>query len=263
MFYGCIVGRYRCKSYLGRFVKRCIMNIVLASGGVDSLTTMLMLKQRQEEFEALFVDLGHRYREAEWEAVNNLVFDLKIVLNSLTLEDIGKFEKENAEIEYRNLVLIISALWKGADKVYLSVEQGTSVNESRDRDEEFINWVVSGLGRMSGRKIEVENLVSEFTKEDEVRWIVESWNKNGRKLLDMTFSCYNPVKGKMCGKCNACIRYWLAYVGNDLKVPDGKFDFDPKKSEKFQEYLQKTKEGVYVGRRGEQYRRVFQKLGVW
>jgi hypothetical protein len=103
--------------------------------------------------------------------------------------------------------------------------------------------------------------VSEFTKEEEERWVIDNYGEKGWKLLLKTFSCYNPVVGRICGECRACLRTYLADVGVGIKR--NWEVINPRDSKVFQEYLQKTKEGVYVGKRGEQYKRVFEKLGVW
>lgn len=240
------------------------MDVVLFSGGVDSLTTTLMLQKAKREFKVMYVDMNHLYAAQELRAVYDLVDMLNLRLEKFEVEGVNKYENlTTMEIPYRNDLLIMLAALSGGEEIFLSVEQGSEVNISKDRSEEFIQR----LNRyFEGRaiKVSVVNLVAEDTKEDEIRWILGACGeKRGKELLEKTFSCYNPRFLHSCGNCPACMRWYLAAVGAGLEEEFvvKRFERDIEATPLFREYLKRTKEGLYTGKRGEQYKKVFEKLG--
>ena len=241
--------------------------VVLFSGGVDSLTSVLKLKKLTvDEFKCLYVDFGHRYKEAERNVVFELGWNLGLDVEFLDFRGIGKFEKPDAEIPFRNDFLIMIAMMLDARDVFLSIEQGTEDNVSRDRSQEFMDRIGSYLSWRVGDGVYVHNLVAEMTKQDEMKWILDNYGNRGRMLLLKTFSCYNPVRAvggiyKMCGNCKACLRWYLAGLGVGGERDD--WASNPVESIVFQEYVKDTKAGVYKGRRGKQYEEIFKRLGKW
>ena len=88
--------------------------IVLYSGGMDSLIAWEMYDRPQ----TLYVDLGHVYREKEINAVIDTIPNTQII----KAHSIGKYEKDDAEIPNRNLILATYAALEGADDIVLVVQ---------------------------------------------------------------------------------------------------------------------------------------------
>ena len=235
-------------------------NIVLLSGGVDSLTTTLMLMKRKVTFQGVYLYLGHKYGAEERETVLDLYHTLDVDGAIFDFENIGIFEKDNAEIPFRNDMLILFAAMMGATDIYLSVEQGTEDNLSRDRSPEFMERIEHYLSWRVRDGIYVHNLVGEMTKQDEMKWILDNYPIMGDMYLKETFSCYTPNLGMMCGNCKACIRWFLAAIPLGIERSD--WGQDPRKSKVLQKYILDVNSGKYGGRRGQQYKEAFAKLGV-
>ena len=112
----------------------------------------------------------------------------------------------------------------------------------------------------SGKRIKVVNLVQGLTKQDEFELVRKLAKYPGSEpLLLATFSCYSPTDGKMCGRCKACVRWFLAAEGSG-KNPWMNWTMN-KDNPIMEEYYLKTMSGRYRGRRAEQYKKVFKQLG--
>lgn len=236
--------------------------IVLFSGGVDGLVTTQMLLKEKEDFKLLYCGLGHKYEQQEMLAAEKLtkLMGLDWRWQIMDLSGVGEVEdKKTAEIKLRNDLLVVTAVMLGATDVYLSIESGTETNPSKDRSKEFRIKLGEYLSWREGQIITVHNLVEDMTKEEEMRYLLDN---DCRELLDNTFSCYTPVKYKrmfkMCGDCPACIRFFLAAEGAEYDTID-RFYINPLNSETIKDYYVRTMDNLYEGRRGEQYRKVFEK----
>ena len=230
--------------------------VVLFSGGIDSLTTAVMLLEQKKKFTGLYVDFGHRYATAETAAVYRLSTQLEIDVKFIELTGIGEFEKEDSEIPFRNLIILELAAMIGAKEIYISVEEGSFENVSRDRSPEFFRRAQELLNWMQREDIKIWNLLSTFTKQDEVEYVLNS-RKDARELLSKTFSCYGNHT-RPCGRCKACCRTFLAGIGAGFERSD--WISNPLESGTLQSYIIDTKQNKYSGRRGKQYLEVFKKL---
>lgn len=244
-------------------------NIVLFSGGVDSLTTALMLKNKNIEYDGLYLDLGNKYAQIERHVAENLACEIGFKLHVVELAGIGQFEKEDAEIPFRNDLLCLVAMMFDARDIYVSVEFGTFDNKSKDRSDKFRKKISEYLSWRVSDHVVVRNIVKDLTKQDEIRWVIDIIGDWGSEIiLRKAFSCYNPqivvkenMKWAMCGNCPACIRLYLAMAGNGLFRND--WAKDPSEGKMYRQYMDAVfLEGKYSGRRGEQYREAFQKIEV-
>ena len=90
--------------------------IFLISSGVDSFCVWRILSKKYQNPQAVYFCLGHKYQEIERETLQKVYsFNVKEV----DFIKLGNFEKEDAFIPYRNLLLFSGAALLEADQVLL------------------------------------------------------------------------------------------------------------------------------------------------
>ena len=234
-------------------------NIVLFSGGIDSLATYCLLRLMGESVSLLYVDLGTKYSVKERNVAQDLVGKINALDNfysfgkfyDLPLHWIGLFEQEDAEIKNRNLLLLTIASFFGKD-IFISLENGSQINPSEDRSDDFLH---SAEGLI---KIKIYNLVRCFTKGEEVGVILEYFKDKALDILKSTYSCY-AGGNERCGECPACVRTFFALKFNNINT-EGWFVVNPLLTEIGQTYIKRIRQGYYTGRRGEEYTKVLDNL---
>jgi len=179
--------------------------VLLFSGGVDCIASYCLLDGKVDMF--LYVHIAGRYSEAEYEAAMRVAYLMGEVdkLRMIPCPWLGKLEKENAELPYRNAFLIVVAKMYG-NSVAISIESGTEKNESNDRSENFLQQASRMCSIMSGNPSyqTVLNPVSGLTKSDEVDVVLHYYGKErGQEILEAAFSCYTPAGSAECGTCPA------------------------------------------------------------
>src|SRR3990167_3342241 len=134
--------------------------VVMFSGGPDSLCGWFLSKQPQ----ALYVDFGHRYAMKELRVVMDLIPNVEV---SQSFNGYGKkWERIDAHIPARNLLLALEGA-NYADEVLICVEKGTE--REPDRDQDFFAEASVTLTHLMGRRIDVINPISHWTKNEVVR----------------------------------------------------------------------------------------------
>ena len=177
--------------------------ILLYSGGMDSLIGWEWLDRPK----TLYVDLGHKYREKELVAIQKTIPDTKIIENHV----IGNYEKEDAEIPNRNLLLAMYAALEGADNIAVIVQKDEM--SIPDRSDVFFDATSDLLSLLNNRRIEVFSPFASMDKTDMVEWFLHR-DLPVQPLLD-TVGCYSDEDGH-CGDCPACLRRFIAFKNNDV-----------------------------------------------
>jgi 7-cyano-7-deazaguanine synthase in queuosine biosynthesis len=229
--------------------------ILCFTSGIDSLIAWFYLKKPK----CIYFKLGHRYEEEELASVKKLAEKLKMDLLIKEIPFLGEFEEPDANIPCRNaLIMIAASLY--ADTVWLVVQKGeTSIP---DRSQEFFRDMNKMVMFLHGKeKKSIRSPFFEMTKQDMCEWFIKNVPK-AEELLKMTFSCFNPIKGKGCGQCGACFRKFIALEYNGIDTKD-LFVNDIKKWEGIKEYAKKFKAGMYDKRRERQTVKVLKEQGLW
>lgn len=208
--------------------------VLLFSGGIDSFAAWHYFQKPP----TVYFNVKSRYSQRELAAVKALI-PSTIIDNSLDLSDreVGK----NAYIPFRNLLLACQAV-KYSDHIVIAGLQDDMVS---DKNEYIFSRFGSLLSEVEGRTIVVTSPFWDKTKEEVVRWYLQS-GESKEELLK-TFSCYAPyVSGKQsCGKCPACFRKWVALKRNSID------DFEFQNFDLMMEYYNAAKKGKYVKTRNE------------
>lgn len=201
--------------------------VIVLSGGLDSVTAMAIAKDQGYELYALTFDYGQRHscemRSATRAALNagvkeHLVFLLPLSdlvqsacsLTDRTMEVAKDSESKEIPSTYvpsRNLIFMsIAAAWAeaiGAQSIFVGVN-AVDYSGYPDCREDFIRAFSTALHRgtkcgVEGRSIKIEAPLLHMTKEQIIR--------KGTELgvdYSQTHSCYDPVDGLACGRCDSC-----------------------------------------------------------
>lgn len=223
-------------------------DVVLFSSGPDSYFTRHWLLSQKRTPTLVYFDLGHRYRDAELQALKKL--GLTKQTQVMQLRDLGSWEKDNGYIWHRNAFLILTAaqvLGAEAGTIWLTTQKDEM--QVQDRTPEFM-LRMSTLLTTLGQDIRVQTPWMDKDKTDMVAWFLQ--NGGTIKELRRTWSCYHPafVRGEHvhCGNCPACIRRYIAFKLNG--VEDTWVD-DPCTSPTGAAYIKKALEGCYSDERNQ------------
>jgi 7-cyano-7-deazaguanine synthase in queuosine biosynthesis len=178
-------------------------DILLYSGGMDSYIAWHYLGKPR----TLFVDLGHRYRVKEVRAIRDTIPDTEIIPSLF----IGQYEEDDANIPMRNLLLVMCAVWEGANRVWLIVQKDEM--SIPDRSSIFLTTVGKFLGNLVSRSVFVATPFAEMDKTDMVKWYME--NVGDVDFLLRTVGCFDSGVGH-CGNCGSCFRRYVALKNNGI-----------------------------------------------
>jgi 7-cyano-7-deazaguanine synthase in queuosine biosynthesis len=256
--------------------------VILFSGGCDSLVGWFYMQKP----ELLHVQIDHRYAKLEEKAVAALSSAMPELFDKLrhceVLSDIGRWEKPDAEIPARNLLLAVAAAQMGYDRIGLVCQ--ADERSIPDRSIEFFERTCVMLSSLFGRTIELEPVFTTFDKTDMISWFLQdkqacsnnaSWSTWGTpptsmsreeriNLLKKTVACYTPIPGQIthhygldevvhrqtapsqCGACPACFRRAIAFTLNGVEE---EYAVDPWSTDVAKLYAQKALSGHYSAKR--------------
>jgi len=243
--------------------------VVLFSGGVDSLSALVWATKRygKENVLALYIDLGHRYSHKEIKAVVDICESLQVSHKIVPAVFVGKREREDAHIPWRNLFLIITACYflpeEGGDIIIQNVQVGeTSIG---DRTLWFNQEVEELLKKVEQKDVRVIAPFANFTKGQIVRWLVD--NGVDVELIKKTVGCFSS-ENDHCGECSACFRRWISLENAGLvkninkEYKEWGFTKNPLKWEGVRKYAEKMLRGEYEDERVIETLVVLHKYGV-
>ena len=240
--------------------------VVLFSGGMDSLAALVYALKRfdRDRVTAMYVDFGHRYNKKELEAVKSITSKLGVGLVIRDMKFVGRTERRNAFIPYRNAYLILAAASYlseilGSDDYGVIFIQNVQVGEENvgDRTEEFNSLVQELLNRSGDRHITIRVPFQNYTKGQIASWLKENVSE---EIVKETIGCYDHKPGN-CGLCRACFRRWIALEYAGFKDVRSWFRNDPINNPHIKEYIEKIKRGHYDIRRSMETLNVLAKYG--
>ena len=185
--------------------------IFLTSSGVDSFCMWRLVNKNYQNPEVVYFCLGHKYQDIERETLQKLSKVCSFNVKEVDFIKLGDFEKENAYIPYRNLLLFCGAGLLDADKVLLGSLRG---EYSKDKSNRFMKESSRLLSFVDERQIELINPIGKYTKTQLVRKFLNVF-PDELEYLKMTHSCYKDKR--RCGQCMACFRRWVAFYNNGIE----------------------------------------------
>ena len=228
--------------------------VILFSGGMDSLIGWFYLGKPQ----AVYFDLNHRYRWKEMEALRKMKeIDPSVLVNIVNAFNLGKYEKEDAHIPFRNRLLVMAAAMEYpiVEKIYLVAQKGEQ--SIPDRSPEFFKDMSEMISKEMERKVEVVNPFPHMTKVAMVKWYRE--NVSDIELLRESVGCFDGASVTHCGKCSSCFRRSVAFEANN--IPLDVMWSDIKKWSGIPGYIEKMKSGLYEADRTKETLDVLKKWG--
>lgn len=177
--------------------------VLLYSGGMDSWLIDKLWKPDVK----LFIDIGTPNNEEEIKRLPKDVIIKKIELAEFEDKD------KNYLLPLRNLFFVEMASYYG-DEICLGAT-GSSTHYDKNEtfaklSEDVINYLYS---EAYDKKVKIVLPFRTMTKEEMLRKYIEQGG-DIEKAWNETFSCYNPVDGKMCGECSSCKKRIEAFKKN-------------------------------------------------
>lgn len=239
-----------------------VNRLLCYSGGMDSFIAWHFCKRPA----TIYVPLGHKYECKEWQAICDTI-PSTIYGSRMCL---GRYEKDDAWIPARNLILVLVAgaeleMHKkenlGAGEIILVVQKGEM--SIPDRSAKFFMDVSKIVSEQMEMDIKVSTPFANMTKVEMVRWYLE--NIGDIEKLRKTVGCFGSISGKVlnpfrhCGGCASCFRRSVAFEANNVPLDNMKCDI--RKWNGIEEYIRKMKDGKYEAERTKETLTVLKRWG--
>lgn len=207
----------------------------LLSGGVDSTiaTLKIMSSNDFDIIQPIFINYGQKACEQEWKSVCNVSARLaklvkgnrifrnpkRIDLACSSMSKSGIFQwsksllltgdqKGDPYVENRNMILL-SVAASFVESQIGKAQEGVIIagfrDEWPDTQREFVasmNRVLSFLLAKKEKYIRIEAPIIDYGPHGKCRMVKDFWKY--RNILELTWSCWNPLRGERCRICDAC-----------------------------------------------------------
>lgn len=185
--------------------------VVLMSGGVDS-TILYHRAIKRHGFKSvlpLYLDFGQQYANAEQVALRRMQIRYSYMSAKVSIP-----QGWNHIIPARNLIAldIAGSLCNPKGTVYFGVTDGESPFTGGDKSLKFLGLAGRWLQEAYGVE-RIETLL-EGTKSLNIYNYIHSGGAV-RNILD-AYSCFEGISGQHCGKCQACLRRYIALENNNI-----------------------------------------------
>ncbi len=194
--------------------------VILVSGGMDS-SIMWKINDKEKDKIGLYVDFRQNYALKEKKAIMDFGIDAEFV--DYDLSNVPTWEHI---IPTRNFVLIALAeeLVAHEGEIWIGAVQGETVEDKGDKSELFFRLVEEFIWRTKHKKVHIKTLKAK-TKND---WLRDYIKETGDMKILSTVTCFSGTdSGKGCGKCQACVRKWIALQYCNIEFINTFFDADP------------------------------------
>lgn len=204
MYNELVMGKPRADVYIddrnGELEDPYAKNVLLYSGGVDSVAYALHLKQRGISFSPVW--LASRRREIHGDSkVKYWARRWGVPLNTRVAP-----EHSSLYPRFRNLTYACIALENTEGPVTVHIG-GLADDRCEDKTPAAFEAMSQCLSQISGNKIKVVSWFFPYTKKQVVEYLIR--RVGPQDALKGTVSCYGGPPE--CGSCPACYRKWIAF----------------------------------------------------
>lgn len=218
-------------------------NVVLFSGGLDSMATILCLQHNEEQVSAIYVDLGTEYANREIEVCRRLADVMGFDLHVIELRSLGALAgsaDSGAFLPYRNCVLAtVAAAHLDTDgSVWMGGLRDDNVG---DKTPEAFESMTAMLKECGPNNITVRSMFWNYSKDEMVREMIVDFRDKFLDLCKVSISCY---RGTRCGECPSCFRKCVALYSNGVDCINW-FKTNPLESETAKQYSTKILDQKY------------------
>ena len=194
------------------------VHVCLVSGGLDSTVLYWQLMQESKLVEPIYIHIGQPYATKEMLALNAM--DIEFIPLTSRINGFRKSRWQHI-IPGRNAFFIALAAEQWPDMrvwIYMAALDGEMPAEGGDKSYRFF-LQMNNLLRPLGKEVRLP--LHNKVKTDLVKWAIA----NGyREPVQQTISCFDGVSGSRCGRCQSCLRTWIAFSNCGIALP---FDAPP------------------------------------
>lgn len=228
-------------------------HVVLFSGGVDSVCTLMCLRLAR----TIYYDVGYEYAAQEIEAARETLkvleeitqYSYELEVRNLDLTSISR-GGENAFIPYRNALIALHAAaeFVGEGEPTLLWMGGLRDDNVADKSPEAFKLVTDVIRATGPANVVLHSPFWEMSKAEVVAAMTDEtkpmYHRVSRdefqRVMRVSSSCY---KGTNCGDCPSCFRKAVALKVNGYVLD--MFETDPLRSETAQRYRGKIQGPEY------------------
>lgn len=186
--------------------------VVLVTGGLDSTILYHRAKNKHNSVTGLYIDFGQPYAQIELDVLDNLGIGYQYAKVDMGYK--SNESKWKHIIPARNLIAIdMAGKLAGKDgHVYFGVTDGESPEHGGDKSQKFLLLMKEWL-RQSYGVIGLHTLL-DGNKTQNIRKFLD--DGGDIDIILNTYSCFNGESHKQCGRCQSCLRHYIALANNGI-----------------------------------------------
>ncbi len=184
-------------------------NILLLSGGIDSVAGLLYLLSRNRKVLPLWIDFGQKNRVSEKKTINLIkrklniwVLIIKIDLKKYVYSGWSRWKQ--GIIPSRNFLFVALAsllISQDKTKIWLCASKGEINSKHNDKSLLFYQTISKMLSKYTKKKIRVWTPFYKYNKAEIIYYWKNFWGSKYKIYPQNATTCY---LGNNCGLCSAC-----------------------------------------------------------
>jgi len=182
---------------------RTYQQVGLISGGMDSVIMWHIMQNEPGYKLAVFCDLGQSYNSAERDVLDQR--QIPYVEEKLDLSSRPNWDHI---IPGRNMLMMLRAVDYVTDggNLWLGCVDGESGYDDGDKSQRFFDLFQTYVKAEYDKQVKIKTMRT-GTKTYWLSWYL---GKTADFSILGTVTCFNPIEGKACCACQACLRKYLA-----------------------------------------------------
>lgn len=182
------------------------------TGGLDSSFLYYLALKEDVPVRTFYIDVKQPYAYKEKVALDELDIPYSTLDGPRGLGHVNYWKHIIPGRNFYILTRIAEEIQGG--RLWFGAVDGEMPVSGGDKSKKFLSFTVALLAALP-YPVKLETPVASYTKTD----LVAEWLKRGfgERELFATVSCFSPGP-RHCGACQACLRKWMAFANNGLKL---------------------------------------------